>query len=100
MNFFRRFFPKAKIVKYPEPMAIDKIRQVFLDQGEESLIWQALDSIIDRKLLDSVNMSADPGRSPNELFHSGGRIDALSELKFEIEELKSWKNGKIPSRQN
>lgn len=81
-------------------MAIDKIRQVFLDQGEESLIWQALDTLIDQKLLDSVNDSADPKKKANELFHSGGRIDALSELKFEIEELKSWKNGKTYFKQS
>ena len=40
-------FKKAKLVKYPQPMSSEDVRRIFLEQGDDAKIWQALDTIID-----------------------------------------------------
>lgn len=89
------FKPKAKLVKYPEPMKPDEIGKVFQAQGENAKIWQALDSIIDNHLLDAVNDVSDPQNDTQSLSHAAGRVDAISTFKSKMEEFRSWKNGKM-----
>lgn len=96
-NFFKR---RAALVKYPEPLSGDEITNIFGDQGEDNKIWQALDTILDAALLDSVNDVADPKNSPEITSHAAGKIDALALLKSQIEEYKPWKNGKIFYKKN
>ena len=97
---FKLFHKKSKLVKYPKPMSADEVAQAFRDVGDGSKFWQALDTVIDSALLDSVNDVADPASNPQKMSHSAGRIDALATLKTQIEEFKKWKNGKIHSNQN
>jgi len=88
------FKRKVKLVKYPEPMSMPEVGNVFRDQGEGSKIWQALDTIIDNHLLDAVNEVSDSKLSTQQLSHASGRIDAISSLKARMEEFKIWKTGK------
>ena len=91
-NLFRK---KSKLVKYPKQMTAKQIAQAFGDVGDGSKFWQALDTVIDSALLDSVNEVADPVNDPQKMSHAAGRIDALATLKTQIEEFKKWKNGKM-----
>jgi len=97
---FKLFRKKSKLVKYPKPMSADEVAQAFGDVGDGSKFWQALDTVIDSALLDSVNDVADPASDPQKMSHAAGRIDALATLKTKIEEFKKWKNGKIHFNQN
>ena len=92
--------PQAKLIKYPSPMKADEVANVFNDMGEDSKIWQALDTIIDNHLLDAVNEVADPQLSSQQTSHAAGRIDAISTLKGKLEEFRKWKNGKNSYRQS
>ena len=76
---------KTKLIKYPQPMSAKDIRDTFKEQGEESKIWQALDSVIDNMLLDSVNDVSDPKNDAVKFAHSAGRVDAISNLKARLE---------------
>ena len=82
------FKRKVKLVKYPEPMKSEKIANIFRDVGEDSLIWQALDTIIDNHLLDAVNDVSDPQNDATKFAHGAGRVDAISVLKAKIEEFR------------
>lgn len=85
---------KAKLIKYPTPMKWDEVGRVFAEQGEQNRIWQALDTLIDSILLDAIN---DVSESMNEIgkyAHAAGRVDAITNLKARVEELKQWKSGK------
>ena len=79
---------KATLVKYPEPMSAEDVQKVFLEQGEGSKLWQALDSILDNMLLDAVNDVSDPKNDVTKYAHAAGRVDAISGLKSKIEEYK------------
>ena len=63
------------------PMSSEDVRRVFLEQGDDAKIWQALDTIIDNLLLDAVNDVSDPKNDATKYAHAGGRVDALSNLK-------------------
>lgn len=76
---------KAKLVKYPQPMSSEDVRRIFLEQGDDAKIWQALDTIIDNLLLDAVNDVSDPKNDATKYAHAGGRVDALSNLKNRID---------------
>ena len=99
MLALRKVFPRVRFVKYPEQMTMEKVKQVFLDQGEDLKLWQALDTTLYKDILDAMTDSADPKKDANELFHIGGRIDALTQLKFEIQELRKWKSGRTNYKQ-
>lgn len=94
MKIFKFFRPRAKLQQYPNPLTMDEICNIFQDQGEANKIWQALDTIINGVLLDAINEVADPKNTQIQLSHASGRVDALSQLKFKLEECKQWKNGK------
>jgi len=79
---------KATLVKYPNPMSSEDVKKVFLEQGEGSKLWQALDSILDNMLLDAVNDVSDPKNDVTKYAHAAGRVDAISALKSRIEEYK------------
>jgi hypothetical protein len=79
---------KATLVKYPKPMAAEDVQRVFLEQGEGSKLWQALDSILDNMLLDAVNDVSDSKNDVTKFAHAAGRVDAISGLKSRIEEYK------------
>ena len=79
---------KAILVKYPYPMSATDIKKVFLEQGDESKIWQAFDTIIDNMLLDAVNDVSDPKNDATKFAHSAGRVDAISNLKARLEEYR------------
>jgi hypothetical protein len=79
---------KATLVKYPYPMSTQDIKKIFLEQGVESKIWQAFDTIIDNMLLDAVNDVSDPKNDATKFAHSAGRIDAISNLKARLEEYR------------
>lgn len=79
---------KATLVKYPYPLLPSDIKKIFLEQGDESKIWQALDTIIDNMLLDAVNDVSDPKNEATKFAHSAGRIDAISNLKARLEEYR------------
>lgn len=80
------FYRQAKLVKYPEPMSLEKVKNIFQEQGDNANIWQALDTIIDALLLDAVNDCSDANNDACKLAHAGGRVDALSQLKSRIDE--------------
>jgi hypothetical protein len=94
------FKRRASLIKYPQPLTGEEVKNIFGDQGEDNKIWQALDTIIDAALLDSVNDVADSKNSPEMFSHSAGKIDALALLKSQIEDYKPWKNGKIFYKKN
>lgn len=83
------FKRKVHLVKYPYPLSGQDIKKIFLEQGDESKIWQALDSIIDNMLLDSVNDVSDPKNDATKFAYSAGRIDAISNLKARLEEYRN-----------
>lgn len=83
--FFRK---TAKLVKYPVPMKGEEVKKVFVEQGEGSRLWQALDSILDNMLLDAVNDVSDPKNDVTKFAHAAGRVDAISGIKAQIEEYK------------
>ena len=89
-RLFKKLRPKAVLVKYPETMSLERVRQVFLDQGESSNIWQALDTVIDQQLLDSINQVSEAKQDHCERAHAAGQVDAISCLKARIEEFKQW----------
>ena len=97
LSLFKR---TAKLVKYPEPMSLHDIENTFREQGEDSKMWQALDTIIDNHLLDAVNEVSDIKLNSNQLSHASGRIDAISSLKARMEEFKTWKTGKMKFRRS
>ena len=99
-QLIKKLRPKAVLVKYPEPMTAKDIENTFADQGQDSKIWQALDTIMDNALLDAVNDVADPSHTVEKMSHAAGRVDALAMLKSQIEEFKKWKNGKTFYTQN
>ena len=85
----REYFEKdVRLVKYPEQMSAQRVQQIFKEQGAESTIWQALDTIIDQQLLDAVNEVSDSKLDHCGRAHAAGRIDAISTLKGRIEEFK------------
>ena len=69
-------------------MSAEDVQKVFLEQGEGSKLWQALDSILDNMLLDAVNDVSDPKNDVTKYAHAAGRVDAISALKSKIEEYK------------
>ena len=79
---------EVKLVKYPEPMSADRVQQIFKEQGRDSNIWQALDTIIDQQLLDAVNEVSDSKLDHCTRAHASGRIDGISTLKGRLEEFK------------
>ena len=79
---------KATIVKSPEPMSADRVEKVFAEQGRDSMLWQALDSVLDNMLLDAVNDVSDPKNDVTKFAHAAGRVDAISGIKSRIEEYK------------
>ena len=87
-QLIKKLRPKAVLVKYPEPMTAKDIENTFADQGQDSKIWQALDTIMDNALLDAVNDVADPSHTVEKMSHAAGRVDALAMLKSQIEEFK------------
>ena len=91
IGLFKR---RATLVKYPDQMKHSDVSRIFSEYGDDSKIWQALDTVIDSHLLSAVNDVADPKLSSNELSHASGRVDAISTLKSKIEEYRQWKNGK------
>ena len=99
---FKKLFsrPRAVIVKYPAPMKTEEVVDAFQSQGKDTLIWQAIDTVIDNHLLDAVNDVSDPQLNSTALAHTAGRVDAISTLKSKIEEYKKWKNGKMSYKQN
>ena len=64
------------------------VKKIFVEQGEGSKLWQALDSILDNMLLDAVNDVSDPKNDVTKYAHAAGRVDAISGLKSRIEEYK------------
>ena len=83
------FKRKATLVKYPNPLSAQDIKKIFLEQGEGSKIWQALDTVIDNMLLDAVNDVSDPQNDATKFAHSAGRVDAISNLKARLEEYRN-----------
>lgn len=96
-NFFKK---QVKLVSYPTKMSEDESKKILAEQGEDSRIWQALDTIIDLQLLDAVNEVSDPKLHQNQLFHASGRIEAISTLKLKIQEAKKWRIGKMNYKTN
>jgi hypothetical protein len=78
----------VRLVKYPEPMSAERVQQIFKEQGKDSNIWQALDTVIDQQLLDAVNECSDAKLNNCGRAHAAGRIDAISTLKGRVEEFK------------
>jgi hypothetical protein len=91
INLFKR---RATLVKYPEPMNGEDISRIFSEYGNDSKIWQAIDTLIDSHLLSAVNDVSDPKLDSHGRSHASGRVDAISTLKSKIEEYRQWKNGK------
>ena len=91
--FFRQR-KKAVIVKYPELLSADDIENIFQGQGEDSKIWQALDSILDQNLLNAVSDVSNEKNDLGKYAHAAGRVDAISDIKATIQQLRSWKSGK------
>ena len=75
-------------------MSANQVANIFNDIGEDSKLWQALDTVIDNHLLDAVNEVANPDLNVQQTSHAAGRIDAISTLKSKLEEFRQWKNGK------
>lgn len=94
----RLFKRRATLVKYPEPMSAEDISRIFSEYGDDTKIWQAIDTVIDSHLLSAVNDVADPKLDSNGLSHASGRVDAISTLKSKMEEYRQWKNGKTNYR--
>ena len=94
MELLNKLFKRSKLVKYPEPMSANQVANTFNDIGEDSKLWQALDTVIDNHLLDAVNEVANPDLNVQQTSHAAGRIDAISTLKSKLEEFRQWKNGK------
>jgi hypothetical protein len=97
LNLFRC---KVYLVKYPDPMSQDECRKILAEQGENSRLWQALDTIIDFELLDAINEVSDNELTTNKLSHASGRVEAISNLKAKIEEAKKWRSGKMNYKTN
>jgi hypothetical protein len=79
---------RATIVKYPQAMNAEEVAKVFVEQGRDSKLWQALDTILDNMLLDAVNDVSDPENDVTKFAHAAGRVDAISGIKSRIEEYK------------
>jgi hypothetical protein len=79
---------RATLVKYPSPMNADDVSRVFNEVGQDSKLWQALDSILDNMLLDAVNDVSDPKNDVTKFAHAAGRVDAISGIKSRLEEYK------------
>lgn len=88
MELLNKIFKKTRLVKYPEPMSVERVQQIFKEQGKDSNIWQALDTVIDQQLLDAVNEVSDAKLDQCGRAHAAGRIDAISTLKGRMEEFK------------
>ena len=88
MELLNKILKKTRLVKYPEPMSVERVQQIFREQGKDSNIWQALDTVIDQQLLDAVNEVSDAKLDHCGRAHAAGRIDAISTLKGRIEEFK------------
>ncbi len=69
-------------------MSGDDVKRIFGEVGEDSKLWQALDSILDNMLLDAVNDVSDPKNDVTKFAHAAGRVDAISGLKSRLEEHK------------
>lgn len=69
-------------------MSADRVEKVFAEQGRDSMLWQALDSVLDNMLLDAVNDVSDPKNDVTKFAHAAGRVDAISGIKSRIEEYK------------
>jgi hypothetical protein len=91
---FGLFKRRATLVKYPEPMSAEDISRIFSEYGDNSKIWQAIDTVIDSHLLSAVNDSSDPKLDSHGRSHACGRVDAVSTLKSKMEEYRKWKTGK------
>lgn len=85
INIFRK---KVNLVKYPNLMTAEDVQRIFKEQGADSKIWQALDTVIDNHLLDAVNDVSDSNQKPEAMAHASGRIDAIAQLKHKLEEFK------------
>jgi hypothetical protein len=83
---FRR--KRATLVKYPSPMNADDVSRIFKEVGQDSKLWQALDSVLDNMLLDAVNDVSDPKNDVTKFAHAAGRVDAISGIKSRLEEYK------------
>ncbi len=79
---------KATLVKYPNPMSADDVTRIFKEVGQDSKLWQALDSVFDNMLLDAVNDVSDPKNDVTKFAHAAGRVDAISGIKSRLEEYK------------
>ena len=79
---------RATLVKYPSPMNADDVSRVFNEVGQDSKLWQALDSSLDNMLLDAVNDVSDPKNDVTKFAHAAGRVDAISGIKSRLEEYK------------
>jgi len=69
-------------------MNADDVSRVFNEVGQDSKLWQALDSILDNMLLDAVNDVSDPKNDVTKFAHAAGRVDAISGIKSRLEEYK------------
>lgn len=99
-KLFSLFRAKAYLVKYPNPITHDECRKILAEQGQDSRLWQALDTIIDLELLDAINEVSDNELSTNKLCHASGRVEAISNLKAKLEEAKKWRSGKMSYKTN
>tara|TARA_Y100000310_G_scaffold306098_1_gene346918 strand:+ start:168 stop:446 length:279 start_codon:yes stop_codon:yes gene_type:complete len=85
------FRPRAKLIKYSDPLGDAEVRDAFSSITGGSPFWQALDQVIDQTLLDMIDRVSDPAiaETPGKLAHAGGGVDAISTLKAKIQRFRS-----------
>ena len=85
------FRPRAKLVKYSEPLGDAAIRDAFSSVSSGSPFWHAFDKVIDQTLLDMIDRVSDPAitETHGKLAHASGGVDAISTLKAKIQRFRS-----------